>query len=270
MKEIKFSNTISKLRKNKKLTQEQLATAINISPQAISKWEKGTSLPDIQTLPLIADYFNVSIDYLFYGQDISYGEIYEKIYDKVATHEQMSKKSYEDTLSIFGAAHHGISCGNIRGRDGKLYNNPAHISNENGISLLSGKGYGAIITRDFFENISKYTAELATKILSAISQKNNFLACMAIISMSDISFEELKEKLIFDDDTLRKSLDCLIEANIVIEKKSKHKALGYTYDINSIYHTCLCVVIATIEMQRCTLDGMLCCMGYGDFPINFS
>lgn len=79
MKEINISKNITDLRKKKGITQEQLAVALNISPQAVSKLETITSQPDTQTLPLIADYFGVSIDYLFYGQDISYYEIYEKV-----------------------------------------------------------------------------------------------------------------------------------------------------------------------------------------------
>lgn len=270
MKEINISKNISDLRKKKGITQEQLAVGLNVSPQAVSKWETNTSQPDTQTLPLIADYFGVSIDYLFYGQDISYDEIYEKVFSKVCAHEQMSKEAYEEAFSIFGCAHHGISKGNLRNRNRsrKITDDSCHISDANGASLLSGKGYGAILTRSFFENINKNTAEFAATILPALSGKDNLLICMAIISMSDISFGELKEKLGFDDDKLRHALDKLIEAKIVVEKESKHKSLGYTYDIDSMYHTCLCILIATIEMQRYTLEGVTCCMGYGDYPIN--
>lgn len=267
MKEINISKNITDLRKKKGITQEQLAVALNISPQAVSKWETNTSQPDTQTLPLIADFFGVSIDYLFYGQDISYDEIYEEVFRKVSAHAQMSKEAYEDAFTVFGYAHHGISKGNLKDRSGKICDEPCHISDSNGISLLTGKGYGAILTRSFFENINNKTAQFATTILPALSEKDNFLVCMAIISMSDICFGELKEKLGFDDDTLRYTLDKLIEAKIVIEKESKHKSLGYTYEINSMYHTCLCILIATIEIQRYSLEGISCCMGYGDYPI---
>ena len=40
-------------------------------------------------------------------------------------------------------------------------------------------------------------------------------------------------------------------------------------EINSMYHTCLCVLVATLEMQRDSLSGISCCMGYGDYPIKF-
>ena len=150
MKEINISKNIANLRKQKGITQEQLALALNISPQAVSKWETSTSQPDTQTLPLIAEYFEVSIDYLFYGKEIIYSEIYEKVFQKIkGIPNQMSKQAYEDVLKIFGCAHHGITHGNLKSRDTTIYDEPAHISNENGLSLLSGKGFGAIVTRDF-------------------------------------------------------------------------------------------------------------------------
>ena len=52
------------LRKNKGITQEQLATKLGVSNQAVSKWESGQCYPDIQLLPEISEYFNVSIDEL--------------------------------------------------------------------------------------------------------------------------------------------------------------------------------------------------------------
>ena len=269
MKEINISKNIADLRKRKGITQEQLAGALNISPQAISKWETNTSFPDTQTLPLIATYFEVSIDYLFYGEDYAYNDIYNKVFDKVAEHAQMSMASYEDALKIFAPAHHGISRGNLRGKNTEMHDEPAHISNENGLSLLSGKGYGALVTRKFFENVNQETVEFAQTILPTLSKKNNILVCLAIISMSDISFGEMKEKLSFEENTLREALDELIAVNVVIEKKSKHKSLGFTYEINKMYHTCLCILFATLEMQRYSLKGISCCMGYGDYPIQF-
>lgn len=267
MKEINITKNITNLRKKKNITQEQLAVALNISPQAVSKWETNVSLPDTLTLPLIAEFFGVSIDYLFYGEDLAYDEIYDKVFKKVSAHDQMSESSYEDALKIFGYAHHGITKGNLKDRNGAFYDEPSHISDKNGVSLLTGKGYGTIITRAFFENIDRDTADFAVSILSALSVKECFLVCMAIVSMSDISYAELKEKLDFDDKILRKTLDQLIEARLVVEKESKHKVLGFTYEITSMYHTCLCILLATVEMQRYSLEGISCCMGYGDYPI---
>ena len=197
--------------------------------------------------------------------------MYEKVFEKVRNvPNQMSKEAYEDVVKIFGHAHHGISWGNLKSRDTAIYDEPAHISNENGVSLLSGKGYGAILTRAFFESITQNTADIGADFLAALAAKDNLLVCMAIISMSDISFAEMQEKLKLSEENLRIALDVLIGAKIVIEKESKHKSLGFTYEISSMYHSCLCILIATIEILRYGLaDGVSCCMGFGDYPIQF-
>ena len=269
MKDISISNNIADLRKKKGITQEQLAIALNISPQAVSKWETNTSQPDTQMLPLIAKYFEVSIDYLFYGNEYAYNDIYDKVWHKVAAFDQQSKEAYYEALTIFSYAHRGVSRWYRTDRLPIMCDEPIHFSNENGLSLLSGKGFGAILTRDFFENINQETVEFAQKLLPAFTEKNNILVCLAIISISDISFDELQEKLAIDENALRAALDTLITVGIVIEKKSKHKSLGFTYEIHSMYHTCLCIIFATLEMQRYSLKGISCCLGYGDYPIKF-
>lgn len=73
---ITLANNLRELRKNKNLTQEELAGYLNISPQAISKWERGEGFPDIAMLPVIANYFGVTIDTLL-GNDTT--SIEEKI-----------------------------------------------------------------------------------------------------------------------------------------------------------------------------------------------
>ncbi len=60
-----IGTNIRLLRKTKNVTQEELANALHITYQAISKWENGSSQPDIALLPAIANYFGVSIDELF-------------------------------------------------------------------------------------------------------------------------------------------------------------------------------------------------------------
>ncbi|WP_051359464.1 helix-turn-helix domain-containing protein [Paucisalibacillus globulus] len=58
---------ISKLRKEQDLTQVELADKLNVSHQAVSKWEKGDSIPDVGTLVLLADEFNISVDGILNG-----------------------------------------------------------------------------------------------------------------------------------------------------------------------------------------------------------
>ncbi len=60
-----LGNKIRELRKKKGLTQEQLANALNLSAQAVSKWESETSYPDITMIPVLANFFDVTLDTLF-------------------------------------------------------------------------------------------------------------------------------------------------------------------------------------------------------------
>lgn len=59
-----LGENIKRLRKEKNLSQEQLAQMLNVSRQAISKWESGTTYPDISNLVLLRNIFDVTLDNL--------------------------------------------------------------------------------------------------------------------------------------------------------------------------------------------------------------
>ena len=59
-----FSEKLAVLRKNKGLTQEALAEKLNVSRQAVAKWESGQAYPDISNLIQISNLMNVTVDYL--------------------------------------------------------------------------------------------------------------------------------------------------------------------------------------------------------------
>ena len=65
--EMEFSDSIKQLRKDNKLTQEQLASKLHVTRQAISNWENNKNLPDIETLIEIATTFHISLDQLILG-----------------------------------------------------------------------------------------------------------------------------------------------------------------------------------------------------------
>lgn len=67
-RQLQIGKTIRTLRLRDKRTQTDLADALGISPQAVSRWENGLSFPDITLLPSIARYFGVTIDVLFSGR----------------------------------------------------------------------------------------------------------------------------------------------------------------------------------------------------------
>jgi len=65
----KVNVMIKRLRQDKHLSQEQLAEHLHVTRQAISNWETGKTQPDIETLSQIAQYFDVSVEYLIYGKE---------------------------------------------------------------------------------------------------------------------------------------------------------------------------------------------------------
>lgn len=69
---LEIGRNIFRLRKDKGITQEELSKIVGVSIAAVSKWEGGATYPDITLLPVIANFFNVSIDELMsYQNDIS-------------------------------------------------------------------------------------------------------------------------------------------------------------------------------------------------------
>ncbi|GEL76566.1 helix-turn-helix domain-containing protein [Tenuibacillus multivorans] len=64
-----FANMLIKLRKQKKLSQYQLAEKLGFSRGKISNYEQGQREPDFETLKVLADFFNVSTDYLLTGEE---------------------------------------------------------------------------------------------------------------------------------------------------------------------------------------------------------
>ena len=65
-----LSEKLYKLRKNSGLSQEKLAEQLDVSRQAISKWESGTAVPESEKLIAISNFFGVSVDYLLKDEDV--------------------------------------------------------------------------------------------------------------------------------------------------------------------------------------------------------
>lgn len=74
--ELNIGNKIKNLRRQKNISQEVLAQYLGVSFQAVSKWESGTTTPDVALIPAIASFFGVSIDELF---DYNYYDMEKKV-----------------------------------------------------------------------------------------------------------------------------------------------------------------------------------------------
>lgn len=67
---MEFNEKLQELRKQKGMTQEELARALYVSRAAVSKWESGRGYPNIESLKAIAKFYSVSIDTLLSGEEV--------------------------------------------------------------------------------------------------------------------------------------------------------------------------------------------------------
>ena len=100
-----INEKIAELRKRKNITQEELARALGVTNQAVSKWESSQCCPDISLIPEIADYFGVTTDELF-GHDVKEDEPADAVVAVRKTLGALSgKEAYECALKLAFVTH---------------------------------------------------------------------------------------------------------------------------------------------------------------------
>ena len=97
---------LKKYRILKELTQEDVAEFLGITPQSVSKWERGESYPDITLLPALANIFETSVDLLLGMDTIRAEETRYNIHKKAVEYQrngnlEMAEKTYRDALLIY-------------------------------------------------------------------------------------------------------------------------------------------------------------------------
>ncbi len=102
-----FNNRLYQLRKQKGLSQEELANRLNVSRQTVSKWEVGDSTPDMEKLIAMSDLFDVSLDKLVMGKEDeektptnTKSEFATVLNEKVLTNK--NKKKVKSILKVVG------------------------------------------------------------------------------------------------------------------------------------------------------------------------
>lgn len=142
-----IGNNIAALRKEKGITQEELANILGVSAQAVSKWENNSSCPDVALLTDIADYFGVTVDALLRAQ----GDEITSVQPQVNTSSQ-TQNNFTKNVSIkivqqngktnnikipFKFAKIGLNIGNIFGLD-------KEVADKIG-ALINGESIGELV-----------------------------------------------------------------------------------------------------------------------------
>ncbi|MDR3241827.1 MAG: helix-turn-helix domain-containing protein [Lactobacillaceae bacterium] len=94
-----FTEQLTKLRKEKQLSQEDLANKMFISRQAISKWESGEVTPDLTKIEHLAEIFDVPVEFLLFGsvtQDSKKQTLIQKKFNRLVTEDEADKDWHEN------------------------------------------------------------------------------------------------------------------------------------------------------------------------------
>ena len=98
MDQIKIGRFIQEKRKEKKLTQSEVAEKLNITDRAISKWENGVCLPDAGTMPELCEILGISINDLFSGEKVDMKENEKKLEENLL--EMTKIKEQKDKMLL--------------------------------------------------------------------------------------------------------------------------------------------------------------------------
>lgn len=115
MNQIKIGEFIAELRKEKNLTQAQLAEKLLITDRAVSKWERGKSLPDASIMIELCEILGISVNELLCGEKISMENKNEKneqiLLEMAREVEQKNKTIWTTMWVIMGVCIVGLLCG---------------------------------------------------------------------------------------------------------------------------------------------------------------
>lgn len=102
-----IADRIQSLRKTKGVSQEQLADALGVSRQAVSKWESEQTTPDLEKIILMSEYFEVTTDYILKGietvEEMEHKTVGDVIDQKILTEKngKRIKKIFKYMLFVF-------------------------------------------------------------------------------------------------------------------------------------------------------------------------
>ncbi len=104
--EINLADKLKNLRREKNVSQEKLAQYLNVSFQAVSKWENSNTYPDISLLPDIARFFGITVDELLQAEKMDEKELYQEYEDRAC--ELFRNGEREALIPLWQEAYHKL------------------------------------------------------------------------------------------------------------------------------------------------------------------
>ena len=178
---IKIAENLHTLRKEKGITQEELAAVFSVTPQSVSKWELGISCPDITMLPKLAEYYQVSVDELLGYKPTSSlssiqddGELIDAVYRICRLTGACTSKRNTNTVPNLIEGKYGNNA-SILLTYGKEHGGVL-IHNINSMLVSSFKDMPKIDLaeiRELYRSLSSFCNVNALKVMVALFENNN-------------------------------------------------------------------------------------------------
>ncbi len=260
-----FGEKIYLLRKNRKISQEDFATILNTSRQAVSKWERNEAKPDIDKLISIAKLFNVSIDYLL-DFEIDYSNVNQFINDLKTCYTKNEFSINIDEIKLWCSKY----INNF-----ELYLNSAEylyiafIDNNNmeyldlalsyinkAIILFTPEYSSSITLNDLHKSVARiYMMQNNHEQAKKYIKENNVYACSELLAKLEFALRNYDEALEISSEIYLKSSSDIINTSfiqiMVLLKKKKiqdaYNLINWTLDF-----------INSIKKEDCFFEGILC------------
>lgn len=255
-----FSEKLKQIRKNEGISQEQLAERIGVSRQAVTKWETGKGLPDIENMTILAEIFKVTLDELISGT--------------VPKNEKSEMFTSETAYDIDTDTHFDINIGNMRditvsgGEDEKLH---IILSSETAEDIgsvfkvkLDGHKNKLDVECTRKDKMSRYEAQenVSVKIVlpkqltdhCEISAQTNLL-CISSLDIRRIEYDGSADSVVIDNSTGSIELTSKSDMDITADK------INGVLDIN-LWRARATVHISEENIPAVENNGRKCSIAY--------
>lgn len=192
---LKIAENIYQRRKEKNLTQEELADFMMVTKASVSKWESAQSYPDILLLPKLATFFNITVDELIgYEPQLSTEQI-SKLYESYVN--EITKENFHDVLKkIKSTIHQYYSCFELLYYMGVLILNHSDI-----VDVVEKRQKNIIYANDVFRRICDYSND------SVLTRKALNMRGVCLMQLGQVK-DALE--ILPSSDELFVSTDCLV------------------------------------------------------------
>lgn len=210
---------IYELRKNRSLTQEQLGEKLGISGQAVSKWEKGESMPDIMSLPELCEILGVSIDALLEIPVTLKNKNVVKDFYQYAIENSINKVLLETLANLFYISPNS--------NDHAKENNAVSLSPDS-LRIYDAKGMGFIIgNEEVMQKCLETDIEEAAFHLRKLADPD----CLSVLRCTSfnnaVTLAEISSITGLDEDAVYKITFALMKRNYIVCDIDQNGKRGY-------------------------------------------